>query len=132
MRYARWQALLLGVVTFIAGHYVEAAMWQTWFGGGSHAAWFLNDGTRAVLFMAGCLFVATLAAGLAWTRAPADAIVHAANVAAGAVLALIVLIFAVPRGPGNLFPIAIAIGAGVVVASTFAAAAVVALTRRSS
>ena len=132
IRYTRWRGVALGATTFVAGHLIEVAKWRTWFDGGEHAPWFLNDGSRAVLFMAGCLFVVTLAAGIAWTRVKADALVHAANVSGGAIVAMIVLIFLAPWGPSNLFPIAIAIGAGAVFASTFAAAAIVAAVKRSS
>jgi hypothetical protein len=132
MRYARWKAVSLGAATFVAAHFIEVAQWSSWFGGGGHAAWFLNDGNRAVLFMGGCLFVATLVSGIPWIRVKADAIVHAANVAAGAVAAMIVLIFLAPWGPSNLFPIAIAIGTSVVVVSTFAATAIVAAAKPRS
>jgi hypothetical protein len=130
MRYVRWKALTLGALTFVLGHFIEVAKWRSWFEGGEHAAWFLNDGNRAVLFMMGCLFVASLFASVLWARDKGDAFVHGGNVAAGAVIAMTVLIFAAPWGPGNLFPIAIAIGGFMLLLSTFAAALIVAATKR--
>jgi hypothetical protein len=131
IRYARWKALTLGAATFVVSHFIEVAKWRSWFDGGEHAPWFLNDGNRAVLFMMGCVFVATLVAGVPWIRGKGDAVVHGGNVAAGAVIAMTVLIFTAPWGPGNLFPIAIAIGGFLLLLSTFVAAAIVAATKRS-
>jgi hypothetical protein len=132
IRYVSWKALMLGAATFVACHAIEVARWQTWFDGGEQAPWFLNDGNRAVLFTMGGLFVATLIGGVRWTRRQGDALVHAANVAAGAAIAMTALLVTGPEGPGNLFPIAIAIGAFALLLSSFAAAAIVAAMRRRS
>jgi hypothetical protein len=131
-RSVRWKSLIVGAATFVASHRIEVARWGSWFGG-EHAPWFLNDGSRAVLFTTGCLFVATLITGILWARGKQDAIVHGGNVAAGAVVAMTVLVFAAPGGPGNLFPIAIAIGGFIVVLSAAVASVIVAaLKPRSS
>jgi len=132
IQYVRWKSLMLGAATFVAGHFVEVARWESWFGGGGHAVWFLNDGNRAVLFMMGCLFFAALIAGLLWARSTHDAIVHGGNVATGGVAAMTVLIFAAPWGPGNLFPIAIAIGAVILLLSTAVASLIVVAIKRRS
>ena len=132
IRYLEWKSLLVGALAFVAGHYLEAAGWGTWFRGGEHPPWFLNDGNRAVLFMMACMFVTTLITGVLWARGKHDAIVHGGNVTAGAVAAMIVLIFAAPGGPGNLFPIAIVIGGFMLLLSTAAASAIVAAIKRRS
>jgi|KBSMisStaDraftv2_1062788.scaffolds.fasta_scaffold2009473_1 hypothetical protein len=128
-RYLKWKSVLVGGVAFVASHYVEAARWQTWFGG-EHAPWFLNDGNRAVLFTMTCLFGAALVAGLLWARDAPDAVVEGANVAGGAAIAMAILLFMAPGGPGTLFPIAIAIGLVTLVVSTGIASALVAMFKR--
>jgi hypothetical protein len=125
-RYVKWKSLAIGAAAFVAGHFVEIATWRTWFGGGEHAAWFLNDGNRAVVFMMACLFGAELIAGLLWARDTLDAVADGVNVAAGAVVAMTLLLLSAAWGPGNLFPIAIAIGGCLVLLSTFVASMVVA------
>ena len=130
-RYLKWKSVLVGSVAFVASHYVEVARWQTWFGG-EQAPWFLNDGNRAVLFMMACLFGAALVAGLLWARDARDAVVEGANVAGGAVIAMAVLLFMAPWGPGTLFPIALAIGLLTLVLSTGSASAIVAMFKRRS
>jgi hypothetical protein len=126
VRYVKWKSLAIGAATFVAGHFVEVANWQPWFGGGDHAAWFLNDGHHAVLFMMACLFGAELVAGLLWAQDTFDAVVDGINVAAGAVVAMTLLLLTAAWGPGNLFPIAIVIGGLLLLLSTFIASMLVA------
>ncbi len=123
---------LLGVVTFVAAHYVEVSRWDAWFGGAAQAPWFLNDGNRAALFMMACVFMATVAAGALWARSARDAIVHGVNLAAGAVTAMIVVLFRLPGGAGTLLPIAIAIGAAMLLGSALIASVLVGLVKSRS
>jgi hypothetical protein len=111
----RWKSVLLGAMTFLAAHAVESAAWTTWFRG-EYAPWFLNSG-RAVAFTAGSLLIIGLAVGLN-TSAWRDSMITAGNLLAGAIAAMVVVLFAV--GPGTLFPIAIAIGAVVLGVSSAA------------
>jgi len=111
----RWKSVLLGAMAFLAAHVVESAAWTTWFHG-EYAPWFLNSG-RAVAFTAGSLLIMGLVAGIN-TSAWRDSMITAGNVLAGAVAAMIVVLFAV--GPGTLFPIAIVIGAVVLGVSSAA------------
>jgi hypothetical protein len=111
----RWKSALLGAVAFFAAHLIESAAWTTWFDG-EYTPWFLNSG-RAVAFTAGLLLIIGLAAGIT-TLAWRDSMITAANVLAGAVAAMIVVLFAV--GPGTLFPIAIVIGVAVLGVSSAA------------
>jgi hypothetical protein len=127
----RWKSVLLGAIAFLAAHLIESAAWTTWFHG-EYAPWFLNSG-RAVAFTAGLLLIIGLAAGIN-TVAWRDSMITAGNVLAGAVAAMIVVLFAV--GPGTLFPIAIVIGAAVLgvssAAGVFAGAALRSGLSRSS
>jgi len=111
----RWKSALLGAMAFLAAHIVESAAWTTWFHG-EYAPWFLNSG-RAVAFTAGSLLIIGLVAGIN-TPAWRDSMITAGNLLAGAVAAMIVVLFAV--GPGTLFPIAIVIGAAVLGVSSAA------------
>jgi hypothetical protein len=102
---ARWLGFAVGVLTFVGSHAIEVAMWTPWFGG-AHAPWFLNSG-RAVIFTLGCLFVASLIAGmLRWSGVA---------FAAGAAMAMTAVLF---LGDGStIFPIVLASG-GLFIAAT--------------
>jgi hypothetical protein len=115
----RWKYTALGAGVFVGAHLVVAAGWQEWFSGGDVPPWFLNSG-RAVAFTAGLLFLASAFAGLRTGGVPRDAMVVGGNVSAGAVVAMCVVLVLI--GPGTLFPIALAIGAGVAVISGAAGA----------
>jgi len=123
MKYLRWRSVVLGAAAFLAAHAVLVAKWATWFGG-QWQPWFLNDSGRAVALTAATLFAAALAAGLLWALDRADAIVHGINVAAGAAAAMTGVLVAV--GPGTIFPIVIVAGLVIALASTVAAAVLVA------
>src|SRR5262245_21049308 len=109
----RWKSALVGAMTFLAAHVVESAAWTTWFRG-QYAPWFLNSG-RAVGFTAGSFAIVGLIVGIN-TPARRDAVIAAGNFLAGAVAAMVIVLFAV--GPGTLFPIAIVIGAAVLAVSS--------------
>jgi hypothetical protein len=111
----RWTSALVGGAAFLVAHLVQTLAWRTWFHG-TFEPWFLNSG-RAVAFTASLLVVAGAVVSASDWR---ESIVRAANVAAGALVALIVVLSVV--GPGNLFPIVIAIGAAITVASAGAGA----------
>jgi len=102
---ARCFGFAVGLLTFVAAHAIEVAKWAAWFGG-AHAPWFLNSG-RAVIFTLGCLFVASLIAGiLRWSGAA---------LATGAATAMTAVLF---FGEGStIFPIVLAAG-GLLIAAT--------------
>jgi hypothetical protein len=106
----RWTSVLAGGAAFLAAHLVQTLGWRTWFHG-TFEPWFLNSG-RAVAFTAALLAVATAVVSTSDRR---ESIIRGANVAAGAVAAMIVVLSVI--GPGNLFPIVVAIGAAILVAS---------------
>ena len=106
----RWTSIVVGGAAFLAAHLVQTLAWQTWFHG-AFDPWFLNSG-RAVAFTAALLFLAG-----AVTSAPEwrESIIRGANVAAGALVAMTGVLSVV--GPGNLFPIVIALAAAIAVGS---------------
>jgi uncharacterized membrane protein len=104
-------------VAFLAAHAVMVAAWKTWFGP-EWQPWFLNSG-RGVLFTMGCIVIAGFLANLL-AQDRHETLVHGGNVAAGAVIAMIATLFTL--GPGTLFPIAIAFGSTLIIASSFAGA----------
>ena len=116
----RWKSGALGAAMLITAHLVLMARWRDWFqAGGDYPPWFLNSG-RAVAFTAGLLFIAGLVAGLATRGAPQERMIAGGNVAAGAIVAMCVVL--AMTGPGTLFPIALTIGAGIAVMSCVAGA----------
>jgi hypothetical protein len=117
----KWRSVVLGAATFAATHLVVVAKWVPWFHG-PHEPWFLNSG-RAVAFTAAALLLAGLAAGAWWARDRTDAVGHGVNVAAGALLAMIVVLVVV--GPGTVFPIVIAFGGMIALFSSGAGALIV-------
>ncbi len=125
----RWRSVALGAAVFIAAHVVLTAGWREWFQpGGEYPPWFLNSG-RAVAFTGGLLFITGVLVGLGNRRAPRDAMVAGASLAAGAIVAMCAVLAL--TGPGTLFPIALAIGGGVaVISSAVGALAGSAIARR--
>jgi len=121
----RWKRLLLGAVTFLAVHVVLVTTWRTWTTEpGATAPWFMNS-TAAVGFTAAIFAIVNAIAELvARAPRPEEATVAAVNVGTGAVVPMVVVLFTLRTGPGNLFTIAIAIGALVCIASSAAGALV--------
>ena len=116
----RWKSLVLGAVVFGIAHWLQMAWWREWFQpGGDYPPWFLNSG-RAVALTAGMLFVAGVVLGIVSRGVWRDAIVAGGNLSAGAVAAMGVVLGV--TGPGNLFPIALIIGAGIAAVSAIAGA----------
>ena len=111
----RWPSALVGGAAFLAAHLVQTLAWRTWFLG-TFEPWFLNSG-RAVAFTAALLLVAGAVVSASDWR---ESIIRGANVAAGAVVVMIVVLSVI--GPGNLFPIVIAIGAAIAAGSAGAGA----------
>jgi hypothetical protein len=109
-----WTSVAIGAATFVVAHIIEASLWG--FFGGAHQAWFLNSG-RAVAFTAACFFTAGLLVGAAGGRtAPMR---HGVFLGLGGLLAAMVVLFT-RVGAGNLFPIALTIGAVLLMASSVA------------
>jgi hypothetical protein len=117
----KWTSVVFGAATFVATHIVVISKWATWFDG-QREPWFLNSG-RAVGFTALCLLVAGLVASACWARNRDEAVTHGANVAAGAVLAMIVVLIIV--GPGTIFPIVIVFGGTIALFSSAAGSLIV-------
>jgi len=114
MKRVQWKSLLLGAATFVVTHLVVMRTWAMWFDG-QREPWFLNSG-RAVWFTALCVVAAAALASAWWAGNRGEAMLHGANVAAGAVLAMIGVLISV--GPGTIFPIVILFGAAIVLVSS--------------
>ena len=127
----RWSSLASGGAAFAASHMVVVAKWGTWFDGGAWAPWFLNDGSRAVLLTALCLFCAALVVSLLWGRGVRDSVVHGVNVAIGAFAAMLVVLVAFV-GSGTIFPIVLAAGGMVALVSTLVASGLAAAIKPRS
>ena len=116
----RWKSVALGAAVFAAAHLVQMEFWREWFQpGGDYPPWFLNSG-RAVAFTAGLLLVSGVLIGITSRGEPRESIIAGGNLATGAFVAMGVVLAA--TGPGNLFPIALAIGAGIAAVSSVAGA----------
>src|SRR5689334_21923367 len=96
----RWIGLGAGAAAFAAAHGVETAAWPWFSGGAAHAPWFLNAGA-AVAFTAAVLAVA---AALVSVADPADAVRRGFDVAAGALVALLIVFGVVGGFAGTIFP----------------------------
>jgi hypothetical protein len=131
MKKVRWRSLTVGGAAFAASHVVVVSKWTMWFSGGAWEPWFLNDGSRAVLFTALCLFVAALVVGLLWGRGAVDSIVHGVNVAAGAVVGMAIVLAAFV-GLGTIFPLVLAAGGMVALLSTLVASVLAAIVKPRS
>jgi hypothetical protein len=114
MKRIQWHSLLLGAATFFATHLVVVRLWAAWFDG-RREPWFLDSG-RAVGFTAFCVAAAAAVASASWGRNRSEAMVHGANVAAGALLAMIAVLVSV--GPGTIFPIVILFGGAILLVSS--------------
>lgn len=100
----RWTLVLIGAATFLAAHAIEVAADI-----GGNDPWFISTAPSA-LFTAAAMIAAGLLVG-AWKGGTyPDAYVSAMALTAGAAVPLVVTLFSHPNGPGNLFPIALAIG----------------------
>src|SRR5690242_18525855 len=116
---SRWIGLGAGAAAFAAAHLVESAAWPWFSAGAAHAPWFLNAGA-AVAFTAALL---AAAAALVSAADPADAVRRGADVAAGALIALVVFFASVGGFTGTIFPIALVFGAAIIVLSCAGGAA---------
>jgi hypothetical protein len=95
---ARWAGFVVGLLTFSGAHAIEVAKWAPWFGG-AHAPWFLNSG-RAIAFTLGCVFAASLIAGVLR--------LSGATIAAGAATAMTLVLLL--GDSGTIVPIVLAAG----------------------
>ena len=133
----------LGATTFAAAHLIIVSRWSAWFGGTSDRApyWMNSADATPILFTAAAVFAATALVTLFSTGG--DGTTRAANaragdaeqrlrnaatavgsITAGAVMAMVVVLFTGRGGPGTLFPMAIVLGAIVLLfASALGAAA---------
>jgi hypothetical protein len=110
----KWRSVVFGAATFFATHVVLVRTWTTWFDG-QREPWFLNSG-RGVGFTALSLLVAGLVASACWARDRGEAMTHGVNVAAGAVLAMMLVLVA--GGLGTIFPIVIVFGGAIALFSS--------------
>jgi hypothetical protein len=120
-----WRPALIGAVAFAAAHAIEAAAHiggpQPWFIGALPSALL----TSAVIFAAGVL------AGWQGGGGLSTALLSGVALTAGATVPLVLLLFAHPGGPGNLFPIAIMIGVALVACCAIAGAFAGSLARHA-
>lgn len=117
-------ALFAGAAAFGAAHAIQSVLWSSL--DGAHQPWFLNSG-KAALLTGACFFAVSAALGA--SNGSARAGVDGLLVAVGGVIASIVVLFWLV-GAGTLFPIAVAIGALVLVASSVAGSRFGRLARR--
>jgi hypothetical protein len=116
----RWKSAVLGAAVFVTAHLVLMSRWREWFQpGGDFPPWFLNSG-RAVALTGALLFIAGVLVGLLTQGGARESIVAGGNLAGGAIIAMCVVLAI--TGPGTLFPIALTIGAGVIVFNCVAGA----------
>jgi len=105
-----WRYPLVGAVTFVGFHQTLTAAWPTWFQGGGHSPWFLNA-FDAVLVAAALFFIVGLIVSAAIPEPRVeDAALGACQLVAGATVPMIATLALLPEGPGNLAPIAVAVG----------------------
>ena len=105
----RLTAFLSGVAAFTAAHVVEVIAWRDVFAPvGDYPPWFLNAG-RAVAFTAACLFFVSIAHTWVAGSGRQSWMVAAANLTAGAIVAMTAVLAL--SGFGTIFPLALAIGA---------------------
>lgn len=83
------------------------------------------NSSGAVAFTAVCLLVVNLIVAVAVPARLEESMVVACNIASGAAAAMTIVLFR--TGPGNLFPIAIIIGAVIITVSSVAGALVAAV-----
>lgn len=117
MNTLRWRAILWGAAAFLVAHYVERALWTSWFvDNTSMIPWFTNSG-RAVIVTVVCIFVAEILSGTP-QRDRGELMLGAANVSGGGIVTMIVALFA--TGAGTIAPLVIIIGGALVIAGAFA------------
>jgi hypothetical protein len=108
--------LALGAAAFASAHVVEVARWREWFdAGGRFGPWFLNTGASVALTL-GVLALTAAVTTAASARTVSDAAVQSLTIACGAAGAMAVTLFVL--GPGTIFPIVLALGAGLCVLSS--------------
>jgi hypothetical protein len=110
MAMRRTRALVVGAATFLALHFALMATWQRWIAHGDRLPpWFMNSVSAVVA----TTIVFAIVAALSSFRTPSafDArAAWAALLATGGAVPMVVVLFTMRDGPGNLFPIAIVIG----------------------
>jgi hypothetical protein len=109
----KWWIVVLGALTFFGLHEGLLAGWS-WFQPASPVpAWFTNSASAVVVTVAIFAIVSALVSGFS-ARRREETLAIAANITGGAVAMMLLLLFRQPWGPGDLFPIAIVIGAGII------------------
>jgi ABC-type protease/lipase transport system fused ATPase/permease subunit len=107
--------LALGAGAFLAAHAIEVYYWRDWFDpAGRQNPWFLNTGS-AVAVTTGAIAAASALSSLLRARSRRQVGGQSLGMAAGAIMAMTATLFAV--GPGNIFPVVVAVGAGLVTIS---------------
>jgi hypothetical protein len=101
----RLVGFVAGVLAFWAAHVVERAHWTDWFHG-EFDPWFLNSG----LAIAATVGAVALASAVVAALAGASRAVSGLSVAAGAFMAMTLVLFLKPAGPGTIFPIVMVAG----------------------
>jgi hypothetical protein len=118
-----WIHLFLGAATFIAAHAIEVAARI-----GGDQPWFISE-LASTIFTTSLICVAGVIVG-ATSKGFHDWIVSAVSFVVGAAVVMTVTLFTHPKGPGNLFPLALMLGTAFIAFGTFAGAATGQLIRR--
>jgi hypothetical protein len=109
--------LILGGAAFLAAHALEVYRWRDWFDpSNKFEPWFLNSG-RAITVTAAAVAAAAALSTWLWARSGRHASRQSLEVAGGAALAMAITLIVV--GPGNIFPIVLAIGTMLLTVSAF-------------
>jgi hypothetical protein len=107
--------LVLGAAAFLAAHAVEVYRWRDWFDAtGGQPPWFLNSGT-AIVLTAAAVALAAAGGAMLWASSGREAGQQSFGVAGGAALAMATTLVVI--GPGNIFPIVLIIGTGILAIS---------------
>jgi len=96
---------IVGALAFWATHAVERAHWSDWFHG-TYDPWFLNSGRAIVLTMSAVAVSSAAVAALAASTRE----VRGLTIGAGAFVAMTIVMFLKPAGPGTIFPIVMVVG----------------------
>jgi hypothetical protein len=107
----RTKSIVVGATTFVGLHLLFMAAWQRWFGGSDRLdPWFLNS-PKAVAATISVFAVVGAVSGLIDSRRDFEArAALTAFLATGGAVPMVIRIFTMRGGPGNLFPIVIVVG----------------------
>jgi len=106
----RLVGFIAGALAFWAAHAVERAHWADWFHG-EYDPWFLNSGRAMAATVAAVAVTSAVVAALGG----ASSNVRGLAIGAGAFVAMTLVLFLKPAGPGTIFPIVMVVGGALLV-----------------